>query len=109
MTNRLTVVVSQGRSQDPAKRGLEEDIVACLLTEPGIDVTVVAHLYDLKPDGIGIRYLQGITGDMVVLSWLYERATRWILDCNQIRGQEGRTLIKRGEDENDDENWQYGQ
>ena len=38
----------------PAKRQLEEDIVAGLLMEPGIDVVVIPHLYDLKPDGTGM-------------------------------------------------------
>ena len=35
---RLTVVLSQGQSQNPAKRGLEEEIAAALIMEPGIDV-----------------------------------------------------------------------
>jgi len=70
MAHRLTVVVSQSRSQNPKKRGLEEQIVAGLLGEPGVDVTVVPHLYDLKPDGTGLLCLSGITGDLLVCSWL---------------------------------------
>jgi len=102
--HRLTVVVSQSRSQNPKKRDLEEQVVAGLLGERGIDVTVVPHLYDLKPDGSGLLCLSGITDDLLVCSWLYPRAARWILDRNQIRGQEGTTLLKsQGESDDEDE------
>ena len=53
MAKKLTAVISQGQSQHPGKRGLEEDLVARLLMESGIEVTVVPHLYDLAPDGTG--------------------------------------------------------
>lgn len=103
MPKRIAVVVSQGQSQNPAKRGLEEDIVAALIMEPGVDVTVIPNLYDLKPDGTGMLALQGIKGNMIVLSWLYERGARWILDRNEICGHEGQTLIKMDEEDEDDE------
>jgi len=102
MANRIAVVVSQGQSQNPAKRGLEEDIIASLLMESGLEVTVIPHLYDLTADGTGMLALDGIKGNMIVLSWLYERAARWVLDRNGIRGEEGQTLI-RMEDEDEDE------
>ncbi len=94
MAKRLTVVVSQGQSANPAKRKLEEDLVAALIMEPGIEVTVVPHLYDLKGDGTGMLALQGVTGDMVVLSWLFERAARWTLDRHGVRGNPGQVLLK---------------
>ncbi|MGI9428169.1 MAG: ATP-binding protein [Bythopirellula sp.] len=104
MAHRLTVVVSQSRSQNPKKRALEEEIVAGLLGERGIDVTVVPNLYDLKAEGTGMLCLSGISGDLVVCSWLFPRAARWILDRNQIRGQEGVSLLKsQGESDEDDE------
>ncbi len=102
MANRITVVVSQGQSQHPGKRGLEEDIVAALLFEKGIDVVVIPHLYDLTPDGTGMLALQGISGNMIILSWLFERAAHWTLDRNAIHGQVGETLL-RSDDEDDDE------
>jgi NAD-dependent dihydropyrimidine dehydrogenase PreA subunit len=108
MAKRLTVVISQGQSANPAKRGLEEDLVAALLMERGVEVTVIPHLYDLAPDGTGMLCLQGITGDMVVLSWLYPRAARWVLDRNQVRGQEGATLLIAETDEDEDEDEDKG-
>ena len=103
MANRIAVVISQGQSQNPAKRGLEEDIIATLLMESGLDVTVIPHLYDLTAEGTGMLALEGIRGNMIVLSWLYERAARWVLDRNGIRGAEGETLIRMEDDEDDDE------
>ena len=103
MTARLSVVVSQGQSQNPAKRALEEDIVTGLLLEPGVDVTVVPHLYDLKPDSTGMLALQGIPGTLVVISWLYERAARWILDRNRVNGQVGVSELATIPPEDEDE------
>jgi NAD-dependent dihydropyrimidine dehydrogenase PreA subunit len=100
---RIAVIVSQGQSANPAKRQLEEDIVAGLLMEPGIDVVVIPHLYDLQPDGTGLLALRGITGNMIVHSWLYERGARWTLDRFGIRGREGLTTIKAADDEEEDE------
>jgi NAD-dependent dihydropyrimidine dehydrogenase PreA subunit len=71
--------------------------------EPGVDVVVIPHLYDLKPDGTGLLALQGIMGNMIVASWLYDRAARWTLDRFGIRGQEGLTTIKAADDEDDDD------
>jgi NAD-dependent dihydropyrimidine dehydrogenase PreA subunit len=104
MPRRLSVVLSQGQSQNPEKRNLEEDLVAALIMESGIDVTVIPHLYDLTPDGTGMLALTNIGGDLLVLSWLYPRAARWVLDRNGIRGQEGITLLKGlGEEDEDEE------
>jgi NAD-dependent dihydropyrimidine dehydrogenase PreA subunit len=103
MPRRISVVVSQAQSQHPAKRGLEEDIVTALIMEPGIDVTVVPHLYDLSADSTGMLALSQMGGDVVVLSWLYPRAARWTLDRNGIRGQEGISLLKTEDDEDEDE------
>jgi NAD-dependent dihydropyrimidine dehydrogenase PreA subunit len=100
---RIAVVVSQGQSANPAKRQLEEEIVAGLLMEPGIDVVVIPHLYDLKPDGTGLLALTGIKGNLIVLSWLYDRAARWTLDRFGICGREGLTTIKTTEDEEKDD------
>ncbi len=103
MAGRITVVLSQGQSHNPAKRKLEEDIVAALLFERGVEVTVIPNLYDLAPDGTGMLCLQGISGDTIVLSWLYPRAARWILSRNDVRGQEGTSLLVEDLDDGDEE------
>lgn len=102
MAKRISVVVSQSPSKNPAKRKLEEDIVAGLLFENGIDVTIVPNLYDIKPESTGMLALQQIGGNVVVVSWLFERAAHWILDRNSITGHVGQVLLKN-EDEDEDE------
>ncbi len=103
MAKRIAVVLSQGQSAHPAKRQLEEDIAAALLMEPGIDLVIIPHLYDLKPDGTGTLALTNIKGNMIVLSWLYDRGTRWTLDRMGIRGKEGLSLLKSPTEDDEDE------
>jgi hypothetical protein len=102
MAKKITVVISQGQSAHPDKRGLEESLVGGLLMERGLDVTVIPHLYDLAPDSTGMLCLQGIAGDMILLSWLYPRAAHWTLDRNGIKGHFGQTLLKSDADDEDD-------
>ncbi len=99
---KLTVVISQGQGKQPARRALEEDLAAALIMEPDVDVSLVPHLYDMGRDHSGMLFLRSVPGDLLVLSWLYPRAIRWILDRNGARGREGITLI-RGEEEEDEE------
>ncbi len=103
MTKKITVVLSQGQSANPAKRRIEEDLVAALLVEPGVEMTVIPHLYDLASDGTGVLCLQGIASDMIVLSWLYPRAAHWTLDRHGIHGQQGTTLLKAADEDEEDE------
>src|SRR5262245_24909738 len=93
--SRLTVVLSQAPGKHPAKRSLEESIVAALIMEPDLEVSVVPNLYDLGPDHTGRLFLNAVKGDMVVLSWLYPRAAFWLLDRNGIKGPFGKTALKR--------------
>jgi NAD-dependent dihydropyrimidine dehydrogenase PreA subunit len=103
MAKKITVVVSQGQSAHPDKRNLEESLVGSLLMERGVEVTVIPHLYDLAPSSTGMLCLEGIAGDMILLSWLYPRAAHWTLDRNGIKGHFGRTLLKSDADDEDDE------
>lgn len=102
--SRLTIVLSQAPGKHPAKRALEEDLTAALIMESGLDVSVVPNLYDLGEGHTGRLFLESISGDMVVLSWLYPRATYWLLDRDGIKGHFGETQLKGADvDEEDDE------
>jgi NAD-dependent dihydropyrimidine dehydrogenase PreA subunit len=100
--HRLTVVLSQAPGKHPAKRSLEESIVAALLFEPDLEVSVVPNLYDLGPDHTGRLFLESTKGDMVVLSWLYGRAAFWLLDRDGIQGKFGETQLKPPADDEDE-------
>jgi Pyruvate/2-oxoacid:ferredoxin oxidoreductase delta subunit len=92
--HRLTVVLSQAQGKNPAKRALEESIVAALIMQPGLDVSVIPYLYDLDREHTGRLFLESVSGDMVVLSWLYPRAAFWVLDRDGIKGHWGETQLK---------------
>jgi len=106
MAGKLTVVIAQSPGKNPVKRQLEESLAAALLFEPGIEVSLVPHLYDLTPDHTGMLFLKSVRGDMVVLSWLFPRAARWIMDRSGVKGQAGVSLLKPAaeEDDEDEEN-----
>jgi NAD-dependent dihydropyrimidine dehydrogenase PreA subunit len=102
---RLTVVLSQAPGKHPAKRSLEESVVAALILEPGLEVSVVPNLYDLGPEHTGRLFLESIKSDLVVLSWIYPRAAFWLLDRDGIKGHLGEAQLKppAEEDEEDGE------
>src|SRR5207253_197415 len=100
---RVTVVLSQAQGKHPAKRGLEESLAAALIMEPGLDVSVVPHLYDLDPQHTGRLFLESVSGDLAVLSWLYPRAAFWLLDRDGIKGHYGETLVKPAADDEDED------
>ncbi len=91
---RLNVVLSQSNSKHPTRRSLEEALAAALILESGLDVSIIPHLYDLDAQHTGRLFLEKVTGDMVVLSWLYPRAAFWLLDRDGIRGHMGQTQIR---------------
>src|SRR5260221_12951469 len=91
---RLTVVLSQSNSKHPARRSLEESLAAALIMEPGLDVSIIPHLYDLDPQHTGRLFLEQVTGDMLVLSWLFPRAAFWLLDRDGIKGHYSDGQIK---------------
>jgi len=99
----ITVVLSQAQGKHPVKRALEESIVAALLMEPGLEVSVIPHLYDLGPDHTGRLFLGSVRGDMVFLSWLFPRAAFWAMDRDGIKGHWGETQIKPPAEDDDEE------
>ena len=102
MVNRIAVVVSQSPDGNPARLSLEEDLVAGLLMENGVDVNVVPHLASLQPDGTGLLCLEGISGDMILLSWLDPRKAHGILNEKGIQGRFDRTNFGDDANGNDD-------
>ncbi|MCC6418348.1 MAG: ferredoxin family protein [Gemmataceae bacterium] len=99
--HRLTVVLSQAQGKNPAKRALEEALVAALIMEPGLDVATVPHLYDLPADHTARLFLEGARGDLVVIGWMYPRAAFWLLDRDGIKGRFVESQLKPPADEDE--------
>jgi NAD-dependent dihydropyrimidine dehydrogenase PreA subunit len=100
---KLTVVISQHQGKNPVKRQLEEELAMACMLDPEIEVSIVPNLYDLTPDHTGMLFLQGIRGDVVVLSWLFPRATQWILDRAGVKGKAGTVFLVSEEDDDEEE------
>ena len=100
---KLTVVISQFPGKHPIKRALEVEFAAQLMMEGVVDVAMVPHLYDMPSDHTGLLFLKGVNGPLIVLSWLYPRATRWTLDRQGISGRDGEVLLIEERDEDEDE------
>lgn len=90
---KITVVISQAPGKNPTKRQLEEEVATRLMLSGAAEVSLIPHLYDLPDDHHGWLWLRSIPGDVVVLGWLYPRATRWVLDRNGVRGRVGVSLL----------------
>jgi NAD-dependent dihydropyrimidine dehydrogenase PreA subunit len=101
--NRLTVVLSQAPGKHPAKRSLEESVAAALIMEPGLDVSIVPNLYDLGPDHTGRMYLEGVSGDLCIVTWHFPRAAFWLLDRIGVKGHEGVSNLKPPSDDEDED------
>jgi NAD-dependent dihydropyrimidine dehydrogenase PreA subunit len=101
--SKLTVVISAGQSRNPEKRGLEKAVATGASELPGVQVIQIPHLYDLAPKGESFEALRSLDGDLVAMSWLFDRATHWVLDRNGVRGQVGEVLLKDEVDEDETE------
>lgn len=91
MADKITVILSRSRDPGSQQQLLEEKLLRGLATRPGLDLTVIPHLYDLKPDGPAISALRAMPGDLLVLSWLYPRAAYWTLEAHGVAGRLGPT------------------
>ncbi|MCE9534700.1 MAG: ferredoxin family protein [Planctomycetes bacterium] len=100
---RLNVVLSQAPGKHPAKRALEESVAAALIMESGLDVSIIPNLYDLGPDHTGRMFLEGVSGDIVVLCWHFPRAAFWLLDRIGIKGHLGEVQLKPPREVDEDE------
>lgn len=103
----LLIVVSQGQSRSPEKRGLEEAIASMSTSLPNTASMIVPHLYDLGKDSQSLEKIRSWQGPIVLLSWLFDRAAFWVLDRNGVQGQYGDVQLLNpevvsDEDEEDD-------
>lgn len=101
---RAHVIISNGQSNNPQKRELESTLAERIAQIPGVSTLVVPNLYDLSPTGNTIQRLKTLPGDLIVLSWLYDRAAHWTLDRNGVLGNFGETeLFDETLDEEDED------
>jgi len=91
MSDKTTIIISEGRHSDSSRRTLERELAEALQRWPHVAVVTLPHLYDLAPEGPAMQHLQAVSGDIIVVASLYPRAAYWVLDANQVKGRIGRT------------------
>ena len=75
VASKLTIVLFQDRTIHSVQQQMEQALLAALAHRQGVDVAILPHIYDLAADGLGMRFLRRVPGDLVVLGWLYPRPT----------------------------------
>ena len=83
----MIVVISQSATNEPQLRDYEEQLVTYLLLEAQCEVNLVPDLRLLDQDSTGLLCLEGIRGDMLVLSWDGPQEAHALLDSHGIRGR----------------------
>lgn len=99
----LTVIISRGQSRAPEKRGLETAVLEASNQLAGVRTISIPHLYDLPANSETVKQLQAIDGDIVFVSWVFPRASHWVLDRLGVRGKSGEVLLRRDDDSDEDE------
>ena len=98
MAHPLTVVLCTARDSSADQLALERTLTDALASLADVKLAVLPNLYDLVPDGAGVRFLQSVPGNLAVLGWLYPRAAYWILRANQLHGCLGHTPLSVAEE-----------
>jgi hypothetical protein len=87
MAERITVVISL--TGTATRRDFEEKIIADLLVQDSVDLTLIGELSRLAEDTTGLLCLEGIKGSFVLVTDMSPAAAHDLLFESQIRGQLG--------------------
>jgi NAD-dependent dihydropyrimidine dehydrogenase PreA subunit len=91
MAEKIHLIVAKDREDRPEHRRLEMSLLAELSGWPGLEPIAVPHLYDLDGEGPAVERLRALGGPLILLAWLYPRASYWVLEANGIGGRLERT------------------
>ena len=96
---KIIAVVSQSATANADQRDFEEQLVADLLMSgDGCEVTVIPDIAELEPETTGLLCLEGIKGDLVLMSWYAPRQAYEILAEKGIHGRFGKTIQEQSAD-----------
>jgi hypothetical protein len=87
MAERITVVISLAGTA--SRRDFEEKMIADLLIQDSVDLTIIGELSQLAEDTTGLLCLEGIKGSFVLVTDVSPAVAHDLLSESQIRGQLG--------------------
>ena len=79
MTKKRMIIMSGWQGKNRSRKKFEENLVKQLLAIDGLNILRIPHLYYLKNNYSIYKKILGFKGDLFVCSWLFERASEWIL------------------------------
>jgi hypothetical protein len=94
MAAKIPVVFSQGTNISPFQRDHEETLIAEMLMEDRIEVSLIAALEQLRDDDTDRLCLLGFQGDFVLMSSLQSSQVFVELERLGIEGQQGPTVFE---------------
>lgn len=77
----VTVLLSRGGEG----AAVEEAVALLCSNEPGMDVILAPHLYQLAEDSRLWSVFAGVRGDLLCLSWLHPRPAEWLLRRHAVQ------------------------
>jgi len=87
MAERITVVISLAGTA--SRRDFEEKMIADLLIQDSVDLTIIGELSQLAEDTTGLLCLEGIKGSFVLVTDISPPVAHDLLFKSQIQGQLG--------------------
>jgi hypothetical protein len=89
MPERITVVVSHAAKANATQRDFEEKVIADLLTQDSVDLTLIEGISSLAQETTGLLCLEGIRGSMVIVTDMAAAAAHDHLRGQKVLGRMG--------------------
>lgn len=89
MSQPIPVILCEPRDPDAKRAALGAQLLAALGDRPDIALTVVPHPTDLASDGPVAEFLRSLSGDVIVLAWMFTRTAYWLLRARGLEGRPG--------------------
>lgn len=87
MSQPISVILCEPRDPDAQREALTAELLAALGDRPGVALTIIPHPTDVASDGPTAEFLRSLSGDVIVLAWMFERTVYWLLRARGLKGR----------------------
>ncbi len=87
MSQPISLILCEPREPDAKREALSAELLAALGDRPDVALTVVPHPTDLASDGPVAEFLRSLSGDVIVLAWMFARTAYWLLRSHGLEGR----------------------
>lgn len=89
MSPPISLILCEPRDPDAKREAHGAELLAALRDRPDIALTVVPHPTDVAADGPVAQFLRSLSGDVIVLAWMFARTAYWLLRARGLEGRPG--------------------